>query len=159
MPFLIFYPTPIPTYISTDVIFSSPWVTRKKILHTTTGRKPTLDPLYYWGMLLWNKVSWRNAKLSLFIYVPSFLRCLLGLDRSMNVSLPKILNSCLPQFFLMSSVQCFGRQELRSHSRLRQFLIEFQVPETKLTLDWLVGSKDSKNVLHEILANGVEGPR
>ena len=39
------------------------------------------------------------------------------------------------------------------HSRLRQFLIRFQVPKTKLTQGLSVCFKDSKNVLHEILAN------
>ena len=40
------------------------------------------------------------------------------------------------------------------HSRLRQFLIKFQAPETKTTKGWSVCFKDSKNVLHEILAVG-----
>ena len=40
-----------------------------------------------------------------------------------------------------------------SHSRLRPFLIKLQAPETKTTQGWSVWFKDSKNVLHEILAN------
>ena len=42
---------------------------------------------------------------------------------------------------------------LATHSRLRQLLIRFQAPETKTTQVWSVCFKDSKNVLHDILAN------
>ena len=42
---------------------------------------------------------------------------------------------------------------VRNRSRLRQFLIKFQVPETKPSQGWSVCFKGSKNVLHEILAN------
>ena len=38
------------------------------------------------------------------------------------------------------------------HSRLRQDLVNFQVPLTKTTQGWLACFKDSKNVMHEILA-------
>ena len=38
----------------------------------------------------------------------------------------------------------------KCHSRLRQFLMKFQVPETKTTQTWSVCFKDSKNVLNEL---------
>ena len=55
--------------------------------------------------------------------------------------------------------QCYSLNNLkilwRKHSRLRTFLMIIQVQETKPTQDWSVCFKDSKNVLHEILANRV----
>ena len=42
---------------------------------------------------------------------------------------------------------------LTVHSKLRQFSVKFQVPETKIIKGWSVCFKDSKIVLHGIIAN------
>ena len=65
-----------------------------------------------------------------------------------HIYLSPILKSNQLQFY-----SCSSSIRITKHSRLRQFLMKYPAPETKPTQGWSVRFKDSKNVLHEILAN------
>ena len=54
---------------------------------------------------------------------------------------------------ISNSLVWFISDQIMPHSALNQNLVQSQKPGTKPTQGWSACFKDSKNVLHEILAN------